>query len=83
MRGTDEPFSTGEVDVGYVSAPSFFCSRTLEDLPVELAGATGETERASEGITQASSDGRRLAGPGSGHWAATRPSPLSATNAGL
>jgi len=36
MRGAVDPFSKGEVDVGFVCAPSFFWLREMEDPPVEL-----------------------------------------------
>ncbi|MBA3792926.1 MAG: PhnD/SsuA/transferrin family substrate-binding protein [Rubrobacter sp.] len=39
MRGTDDPFSRGEADVGFMCAPSFFWLREPEDPPVELLPA--------------------------------------------
>lgn len=39
MRGTGDPFSSEEADVGFMCAPSFFWLRELEDPLVELAGA--------------------------------------------
>jgi phosphonate transport system substrate-binding protein len=39
MRGTDDPFSRGEADVGFMCAPSFFWLRELKDPPVELLPA--------------------------------------------
>ncbi len=39
MRGADNPFSRGEVDVGFMCAPSFFWLRELEEPPVELLPA--------------------------------------------
>lgn len=39
MRGTDDPFSRGETDVGFMCAPSFFWLRELKDPPVELLRA--------------------------------------------
>ena len=39
MKGSGDPFSTGEADVGFVCAPSFLWLRELEDPPVELLGA--------------------------------------------
>ncbi|MCA1717459.1 MAG: PhnD/SsuA/transferrin family substrate-binding protein [Actinobacteria bacterium] len=39
MRGAADPFSKGEVDVGFVCAPSFFWLREMEDPPVELLPA--------------------------------------------
>ena len=39
MRGTVDPFSKGEVDVGFVCAPSFFRLREMENPPVELLPA--------------------------------------------
>jgi phosphonate transport system substrate-binding protein len=39
MRGTDDPFSEGEADVGFMCAPSFLWLRKLERPPVELIGA--------------------------------------------
>ena len=38
-RGADDPFSRGEVDVGFMCAPSFFWLRELKGPPVELIGA--------------------------------------------
>lgn len=39
MRGVEDPFSTGEADVGFMCAPSFFWLRELEEPPVELLPA--------------------------------------------
>ena len=39
MRGTEDPFSRGEADVGFMCAPSFFWLRESEDPPVELLPA--------------------------------------------
>ena len=39
MRGTGDPFSSEEVDVGFMCAPSFFWLRELKDPPVELLPA--------------------------------------------
>ncbi len=39
MKGTVDPFSKGEVDIGFVCAPSFFWLRELEGPPVELLPA--------------------------------------------
>ena len=39
VKGSGDPFSTGEADVGFVCAPSFLWLRELEDPPVELLGA--------------------------------------------
>ncbi len=39
MRGTEDPFSRGEADVGFMCAPSFFWLREPEDPPVELLPA--------------------------------------------
>jgi len=39
MRGTDDLFSRGEADVGFMCAPSFFWLREPEDPPVELLPA--------------------------------------------
>ena len=36
MRDAVDPWSKGEVDVGFVCAPSFFWLREMEDPPVEL-----------------------------------------------
>ena len=36
MRDAVDPLSKGEVDVGFVCAPSFFWLREMEDPPVEL-----------------------------------------------
>jgi phosphonate transport system substrate-binding protein len=36
MRGGENPFSTGEADVGFMCAPSFFWLREMENPPVEL-----------------------------------------------
>ena len=39
MRGVEDPFSTGEADIGFMCAPSFFWLRELERPPVELLPA--------------------------------------------
>jgi len=39
MRGIENPFSTGEADVGFMCAPSFFWLHELEEPPVELLPA--------------------------------------------
>ena len=39
VKGSGDPFSTGEADVGFMYAPSFLWLRELEDPPVELLGA--------------------------------------------
>ena len=39
MRGTEDPFSKGEADVGFLCAPALFWLRGLEDPPVELLPA--------------------------------------------
>jgi hypothetical protein len=39
MRGSDDPFSRGEADVGFMCAPSFLWLPEVENPPVELAGA--------------------------------------------
>ncbi len=39
VRGVEDPFSSGEADVGFMCAPSFFWLRGLEDSPVELLPA--------------------------------------------
>ncbi len=48
-RGSDDPFSRGEADVGFMCAPPFLWLRELDDPPVELAGAAPvfRDERAS------------------------------------
>ena len=37
-RGTQDPFSTGEFDVGFMCSPSFVWLRELSPPPVELLG---------------------------------------------
>ncbi len=39
VRGTEDPFSKGEADVGFMCAPALFWLRKLEDQPVELLPA--------------------------------------------
>jgi len=39
VKGSGDPFATGEADVGFICAPSFLWLRELEDPPVELLGA--------------------------------------------
>ena len=39
VRGTEDPFSKCEADVGFMCAPAFFWLRELEDPPVELLPA--------------------------------------------
>jgi phosphonate transport system substrate-binding protein len=39
VRGADNPFSRGEMDVGFMCAPSFFWLREREEPPVELLPA--------------------------------------------
>jgi len=39
VRGAEDPFSTGEADVGFMCSPSFFWLRESEDPPVELLPA--------------------------------------------
>ncbi len=38
-KGSDNPFSRGEADVGFMCAPPFLWLRELDEPPVELAGA--------------------------------------------
>jgi phosphonate transport system substrate-binding protein len=38
VKGTEDPFSTGEVDVGFMCSPSFVWLRELRPAPVELLG---------------------------------------------
>ncbi len=39
VRGSEDPFSKGAADVGFMCAPAFFWLRELEDPPVELLPA--------------------------------------------
>lgn len=39
VRGGADPFSKGEVDVGFMCTPSFLWLREMEEPPVELAGS--------------------------------------------
>jgi len=86
VRGVDNPFSRGEVDVGFMCAPSFFWLREREESPVELllaapvfrdGRARGLPVYFSEVIVRRESPVRTFSGLREHSWAYNDPCSLS------
>ncbi len=86
MRGTEDPFSRGEADVGFMCGPSFFWLRESEEPPVELllaapvfgdARAPGRPVYFSELVVRRDSLARSFLDLRGGSWAYNDPCSLS------